>query len=277
MNRILTIGAALLLACGLAGGRNLRAVWWARAETEQYFTIAAEPTGADTVRINRLRSSEAFTLDWGDGTVTNLAAATNYDLQHTYAGAGSYTIQVSNPDSLTQVWIYSQTKLGGIKSAELTFDSADVSDWRPTSFYLHTMPTGYAGTFDSADVSDWRPTSFYLYTMPTGTYSFTISANSFQHWATGLRLFYMHNNSLSTAQVDLILWELYQAATSPRTASGGTILLHGSNDSATGTFQASTDDPVTAATDGAEVAYELREDSLGEGFNTWGAVTINTE
>ena len=49
-----------------------------------------------------------------------------------------------------------------------TFNSSDVSAWRPKYFYLYSMPSGYAGTFNSSDVSAWRPSNFYLYSMPSG-------------------------------------------------------------------------------------------------------------
>ena len=119
-----------------------------------------------------------------------------------------------------------------------TFDSADVAAWRPTTFScppcrqamlvrstvptLHgdtdfrmsSMPTGYAGTFDSADVN-CRPTYFYMYSMPVGTYTIVITANGFAAWSTGLSNFRMQGNSLTQAQVDAILWDLYQAAKVP--------------------------------------------------------------
>ena len=62
-----------------------------------------------------------------------------------------------------------------------TFDSADVAAWRPTTFYMYSMPTGYAGTFDSADVAAWRPTTFYMYSMPTG-YAGTFDSADVAAW-----------------------------------------------------------------------------------------------
>ncbi len=378
MNRIATL-AALLTAAALAIGQGipfaLDPFGRGFARDPDTLTITATVTAGSaanlTATIERLRSSEPFTVDWGDGHVDSFAANTNHAPSRQYASAGSRRVTVSGASKLTNVFLQN-AKLSGLKSRELrnagvtdfrvnsngsvesgrwdsadvtdwrpttfllhsmpanyagTFDSADVSDWRPTTLYLYSMPSGYGGTFDSADVSDWRPSNFRLYSMPSGyggtfdsadvadwrptffylfsmpsgyagtfdtadlsswnptsfyymlnpaTMTLAISADSLKNWTalTDLRL---RNMDLSTAQVDLALWELYQAATTPRTATGGTILLAGNNDPATGTYQASTDDPVTGATDGAEVAYELRFDSLEVGYNPWATVEINEE
>jgi len=153
-----------------------------------------------------------------------------------------------------------------------TFDSADVSAWRPSSFHLYSMPTGYAGTFDSADVSAWRPAYFYLHSMPAG-YAIT-AGGGFANWSTTVN-FYVQNNGLTAGTVDAILWELYQASTVPRTASGGTINISDSNAAPSGTYQAATSCPVTVATPGKEIAHELKNDGCAVGFNKWTTVTTS--
>jgi len=151
------------------------------------------------------------------------------------------------------------------------FDSSDVSAWRPTTFYMYLMPAGYAGTFDSSDVSAWRPTIFYMSCMPTG-YVHTIAANSYTNFIT-CNNFRMDANALTTAQVDLILQDLYVAAKS-RTTTAGTINVGGSNQTPSGTLQACASPPVSGTTPGREVAYELVNDSLGAIANHWTTVTI---
>ena len=153
-----------------------------------------------------------------------------------------------------------------------TFDSTDVSAWRPSYFFLHSMPAGYAGTFDSADVSAWRPSYFYLYSMPAG-YAIT-AGGGFADWST-ITYFLMQNNGLLAATVDAILWELYQASAIPRTASGGTINISGSNAAPSGTYQAAASCPVTVATPGKEIAHELKNDGCAVGFNKWATVTTS--
>jgi len=70
-----------------------------------------------------------------------------------------------------------------------TFDSADVSAWRPATFWLYSMPAGYAGTFNSADVSAWQPTDFRLYSMPAG-YAGTFDSADVSAWRPAYFLMY---------------------------------------------------------------------------------------
>ena len=154
-----------------------------------------------------------------------------------------------------------------------TFNSADVSAWNPGTFYLYSMPAGYAGTFNSADVSAWNPVTFSLNTMPVATFTIGITDN-YSGWA-GCNSFLMQDNGLLQADVDTILWSLYQASLS-RVATGGTINLGGSNAAPSGTYQAAAVPPVSAATPGKEVAHELQYDgcdAIAAG-KTWTTVTI---
>ena len=294
-------------------------------------------TGAQTHNIASLGVSAAVTVYWGDGNsdiYTGTAARS-----HAYAGAGTWVVSVDEPLYVTTLSLSDNKitlnsseiaaisnvndfraislKAGTFDSADVvawrpsyfwllsmpagyagTFDSADVSAWRPSYFYLYSMPAGYAGTFDStdvsawrpsyfwllsmpagyagtfdsADVSAWRPSYFYLYSMPAG-YAIT-AGGGFADWST-ITYFLMQNNGLLAATVDAILWELYQASTVPRTASGGTINISGSNAAPSGTYQAAASCPVTVATPGKEVAHELKNDGCAVGFNKWSTVTTS--
>ena len=113
-----------------------------------------------------------------------------------------------------------------------------------------------------------------MYSMPVGTYTIVITANGFAAWSTGLNDFHMQGNSLTQAQVDAVLWDLYQAAKVPRTATGGTINVGGTNAAPSGTFQAASACPVTSSTDGKEIAHELLNDTCAVGFHKWTTVTI---
>ena len=79
---------------------------------------------------------------------------------------------------------------------------------------------------------------------------------------------------LDQPTVDGLLWSLYLAAITPRTASGGTINVGGTNAAPSGTFQAASACPVSVATDGAEIAHELLNDGCSVGFPKWATVTI---
>ena len=294
-------------------------------------------TGAQTHNIASLGVSAAVTVYWGDGNsdiYTGTAARS-----HAYAGAGTWVVSVDEPLYVTTLSLSDNKitlnsseiaaisnvndfraislKAGTFDSADVvawrpsyfylysmpagyagTFDSADVVAWRPIGFYLHSMPAGYAGTFDSTDVSAWRPSYFwllsmpagyagtfdsadvaawrpnvfYLYSMPTG---YTITAGGgFASWTTTSN-FQMQSNGLPTGTVDAILWELYRASTVPRTASGGTINISGSNAAPSGTYQAAASCPVTVATPGKEIAHELKNDGCAVGFNKWSTVTTS--
>ena len=268
-------------------------------------------TGAQTHNIASLGVSAATTVYWGDGNsdiYTGTAARS-----HAYAGAGTWVVSVDEPLYVTTLnlndnkitlnsadvaamanvidfRVYS-LKAGTFDSADVsawrpssfhlhsmpagyagTFNSADVSAWRPSAFLLHVMPAGYAGTFDSADVSAWQPAYFYLHSMPAG-YAIT-AGGGFANWSTTVN-FYVQNNGLTAGTVDAILWELYQASTVPRTASGGTINISDSNAAPSGTYQAATSCPVTVATPGKEIAHELKNDGCAVGFNKWTTVTTS--
>src|SRR3990172_1417203 len=146
-------------------------------------TYTVTTTGAQTHTINSLviTAGQTVNVDWGDGSSS---ALTGSGLRtHDYAGAGTWTVVMQNPAAITtfdmrdnKVTLNSRniaTMVNvttfiatGVKAG--TFNSADVSAWRPTDFRLFSMPSGYAGTFNSADVSAWSPTSFYLHSMPAG-------------------------------------------------------------------------------------------------------------
>ena len=276
-------------------------------------TWTVTTTGAATHTITALTVSRQITVDWGDGSTSDYTGSGARTHNYAGAGTWTVTIAdplavtaltlSDNKVTLNSADIApmanmvtfnaSVLKAGTFDSADVaawrpttfklysmptgyagTFDSADVAAWRPTTFYMSSMPTGYAGTFDSADVAAWSPGTFVLYSMPVGTYTIVITANGFAAWSTGLSNFQMQGNSLTQAQVDAILWDLYQAAKVPRTATGGTINVGGTNAAPSGTFQAASACPVTSSTDGKEIAHELLNDTCAVGFHKWTTVTI---
>jgi hypothetical protein len=152
-------------------------------------------TGAGQVlTIAALTVSSAMTVDWGDtqtDSYTGAGART-----HTYASAGTYTVKFLQPllvtaftisdnkvtlnsSTITPIKNVTSFQANGLKAG--TFNSADVSAWRPTTFYLYSMPAGYAGTFNSTDVSAWRPTNFQLSSMPAG-YAGTFNSADVSAW-----------------------------------------------------------------------------------------------
>ena len=166
-------------------------------------------------------------------------------------------------------WRLNIFSLFNLPNATGTFNSADMVDWRPSTFYLNTLPDATI-TLNSADMVDWRPSTFYLYNLPNATV--TIAPSSIKNWST-LSELQLRTGNLTQPQVDLILWECYQIA---RTATDGTINMNiAGNAAPSGTFQPCQSPPVSATTPGKEIAYELKNDSLGKGFNKWATVSTN--
>ena len=293
-------------ACGESAGNSIES-----HATPVYASFLVTTTGINQVlTIAQLTVSSAMTVDWGD-TQTNSYSGAGART-HTYAVAGTYTVRFLAP-LLVTVLALSDAKvtlnsaqikpvsnvgyfeLTGIKAG--TFNSADVSNWRPNSFSMYIMPAGYAGTFNSADVSAWTPstqfyvrampagyagtfntadtiawkvTTFRLDTMPTATFTIIVSAGGFAAWTT-TTMINMSANALTQAQVDRILTDTYTAFAT-RTATGGSITLSGAGNSApSGIFQAQCP-PVT----GKEHAFELLNDScLVNPTKKWSTVTTN--
>jgi hypothetical protein len=157
-------------------------------------------------------------------------------------------------------------RINGLKAGR--FDSSDVSAWRPTNFYLYSMPAGYSGTFNSSDVSAWRPTNFSLHSMPVATFTITITANGFAGWITTTN-FQMQNNSLSQTQVVQILADFW-AGFATRTGAAGTINVGTNNAAPGGTYQAA-----NPPTTGLEFRYELLNDSQNiNPTKKWATVTV---
>jgi len=259
--------------------------------------LTATTTGAgETVTIHRVTPATGTTLTiiWGDGTTTSVAAGVEAAQAHVYAAAGTYAIRVENARNIVQINLH-DSKLSGFNSADLAgsaityfscytlgaaaasrVTTADMASWTPEYWRLSSMPAGGTYSIDSADMASWTPTNWYLYSMPAGTLTVTAAAN-FNGWIRPSE-FRFDNLTLNQTQVDAILWGLY-GAFAGKTSTGGTLNLGGSGDTAnaapSGTFQAASACPVSVATDGKEVAYELLNDTCGVSTKHWATVTIN--
>ena len=160
------------------------------------FTLTATTVGSSkTVTITRLTLNGAATLNWGDGSTTVITSQNTGAWTHVYATGGTYTIKLPNARMIVGLQL-SDAQLGGMNTNQLrsssinyfyvtaitgsTIRSADMSAWRPATWYLYSMPTGGTYTISSADMSSWRPTTWDLYSMLTGTY--TISSSDMSAW-----------------------------------------------------------------------------------------------
>ena len=249
--------------------------------TKQRFTLAATTTGAATVTIARLTVNVAgVTIAWGDGVVEALPANSTVALTHNYAGAGTWSIVVSDARRITQIDLR-DAKLGRLNTAQLvsspityfyvtaitasTIRSADVAAWRPTHFYLYSLPAGCVVTFASADVAAWRPTYFGLYSLPAAGCTYTFAASCMRDW-TAVAVVRVDGLALLQAVVDVILADIY-AGRMGYTNAAPTLNVGGTNAAPSGVY-ADEDPPVT----GKGMIYELVNDPEvpPEGFKKWG-------
>ena len=246
-------------------------------------SIGVTTTGAETLTIAAftVAAGKTCTVVWGDGSSDIYSGAGART--HNYAGAGNYKVKFMQPENITHITL-SDNKMTvnskdvmrmknvvnftatGVKAG--TFNSADVSAWRPATFLMYSMPAGYAGTFNSTDVSAWRPTQFWLHSMPVATFTITISANGFAGWVSTTD-FRMQNNSLLQAAVDQILADFW-AGFATRTGAAGTINVGTNNQAPGGTYQAA-----NPPTTGLEYRYELLNDSQNVNpTKKWATITV---
>ena len=294
-----------------AGGSSLPETSAATAAVLTVALFFVTTTGVNQVlTISVLTVSAPMTVDWGDTNTTGINGA-NTNLTHTYAVAGTYTVKFLSPllvtafhisdakvtlnssqiKTISNVTDFQESSIlaGSFYSSDVsawrpttfylysmpagyagTFNSADISAWRPSSFDLSSMPAGYAGTFNSADISAWRPSIFYLLSMPSATFTITITVGGFAAWTTVTTL-NMSADNLTQAQVNQILTDCYTAFAS-RTATGGTITLNGASNAApSGIFQAN-----CPPTSGKETAYDLLNDPCSVNpTHKWSTVATN--
>jgi len=120
----------------------------------------------------------------------------------------------------------------------------------------------------------WTPTAWWLFSITGGGAAWTITANNFAGWTTATNV-RIDGNALTQAQVNAVLWGMYQASVAPRTGVAGTINVAGSNAAPSGVYQAAAACPVDVATPGKEVAWELLNDTCDAFANHWATVTIS--
>ena len=255
------------------------------------FTLTATTVASpQNVTIHRMTPvGGPVTIFWGDGSSTVQAVGDTAAEVHAYATAGTYRIKVTPASRIQQIDIHdpllSRVRSSQLRNSPITYfichhvgnaspnvvSSVDMSAWTPTNWRLYSMPAG-TYTIDSQHMSAWTPTYWWLYDMPAGL-TFTINATHFAGWTTTTN-FQAQDNSLLQADVNKLLYGMYQASVVPRTAANGTINVGGTNAAPSGVFQAAAACPVDAATPGKEVQHELLNDGCGVGFNVWATVTV---
>lgn len=230
-----------------------------------------------TATINKAQASQPIVIDWGDGSATYVAAGSTGTHTHQYATIGSYAVSIRGSQYLTDLRIFSDTKwsgsitnwdVGNFANLRLfsTLITGDISSFVTSEIsYLHLGYTTILGEVSELDLSSCN----YVYLMSTNVSFSAVNLTLTQN--INSQAVDLSGCSLTTAEVDNIINSIW-ANRLTRTATGGTINLGGTNAAPTGTVQA----PSGAVANPGEMAYELVNDSLGEGFNVWSTVTVTT-
>lgn len=135
-----------------------------------------------TFYITTLLSSVQTTVYWGDGSKTTYSANDYSAKSHEYASAGEWAVRISSPEAIQNFY------LDGNSNRKVTINSADLVDWRPTSFTLvanSPAHSNFDGVFDSADLVDWRPDTFRLDVM-RAPFGGTLDSADFADWLPGV-------------------------------------------------------------------------------------------
>lgn len=129
----------------------------------QMLTITATTIGAETVTLDRVTPvGKAVTVDWGDGSTSQIAAGNAGTTTHAYAGAGTWTIKVSDPDVLSHCYL---------NSNKLTIDTKTFRQCGSNLVYLQLSNLGAGSVINSADFAHLNLTKrLYLYFSTNGTY-----------------------------------------------------------------------------------------------------------
>ena len=186
------------------------------------FTLTATTaSSSQVVTIQRLTLKGAQILSWGDGQSTTITSGSTGTWPHTYASAGTYTITLPNARGIVGLGLQ-DAKLGALNTSQLrqssisyfivslvtasTISSADMSAWRPTTWYLYAMPAGGTYTIASSDMSAWSPTVWELSSMPAGG-TYTIASSDMSAWIpTTWALYSMPAGTYTIASADMSAW-----------------------------------------------------------------------
>lgn len=220
------------------------------------FTLGVTTTGAETLTLQNVTvaAGQSIVVDWGDGT-QNIYAAGAGTRTHNYAGAGAWTVTISNPAVITAL---------DLRDTKITLNATLARLASLTSLRIENI-----SGFDSAHISAMALTFLYLALSAAGTVATTARAD----WA-GIVVRKAPSPTiqmqLTQAQVDAVLLGIYDAFPN-RTATAGTLNVAGTNAAPSGVLQAA-----CPPTTGKEAAYELVNDTCGVSANHYAVVTITT-
>jgi hypothetical protein len=259
--------------------------------------VVVTSSSPQTVTLDRLTSSENFTVDWGDGNIQEISSGITTAITHEYATAGQYNILFSMEDMSyisfpsrglsgdISGWVFSNI-LERIYVYGNSFEG-DASGWVLPStlryFYV------YGNSELGGDISGWTIPSamqnFFAYSCDfEGSMSGWVLLGSLGRIrvagnrlsgvpdysnATSLNEIELQDNGMSQEDVDANLQAIYENRAIFTNATP-VLEIHGTNAAPSGIYQ-----DATPPTTGKEYIYKLENDPDLEGFNTWN-ITYNT-
>lgn len=178
-------------------------------QDELHLTAVTSAPG-QTLNIEAVRFSSPGIINWGDNSVTFVAAKTGAqdytELNHVYASAGTYTIGISPASKMTLIRI-TDAKLSGLDTAELAnatmayfsvagvpgcrIHSEDMVGWQLGDLWLENLSSGDI-VMDTAHWTNWHFTSgwrnLFMFNISVG--SWTIKSSQMTHLNPGVLRFY---------------------------------------------------------------------------------------
>lgn len=159
-------------------------------------SIQVTTVGAATFTIDNLTVDVGKTeiVDWGDGSRSSYTGTGSRS--HAYTGAGTWTVRFNYPTAILALDIRdakASVKFSEIKKASSILqvilygcrvdgNSSDLSNLRPTIFYLISLISGSQIVFNSADIAAWSPIEFQLNALPSGV-SGVLNSSDFAAWS----------------------------------------------------------------------------------------------
>ena len=150
-------------------------------------------TGAQTLTLQQITPDGGVcVVDWGDGTANSTIANGNTGTTtHAYAGAGTWTVRISNPHLISVL---------DLRDSKIVFNSVFLRfcTTKLATLYLSGLSAGC--TINSADMAHLRLTkTLYMYFTQAGTYA--IDSGDFASYTLSYQL-YLHFQQAGTYSID---------------------------------------------------------------------------
>lgn len=239
------------------------------------FTFTATTTiPSESVSLARVTPATGKTLDidWGDGSAHTTVPSRSTEIHtHVYATAGTRQITISKAIDIVGISIRSP-KFSNIKTAQLRysdityfwvasvdgiFNSFDMINWRPISFYIQSLKASSSGVLNTVHMSEWKIVNFSISSIPASCV-FIPGGGLALADCTAIETMQIVGWWSSTTEMwDSLLWELYMLTCQKIETGGSLELTESTSRRPSGTFQGCVSCPVTANTPGLEILYEL--------------------